>query len=80
MTHAPGTARCALSIAALVLLATSGCSARQGYAGGQAWLAEECRRTASEAQYQRCRDDATLGFEDYQRRRDGVDRPDTRNR
>jgi len=76
----PRTLCTGMSLALLVAFTCAGCSARQGYAGSQAWLAEECRRTATEAQYQRCRTDATLGFEEYQRRREGIDRPDTRNR
>lgn len=62
-------------LGALAMLLAAGCSTRQGYAGAQAWLAEECRRTANEAQYQRCLADAQLSYETYQRRRAGLDDP-----
>jgi hypothetical protein len=68
---------------ALLVLAVSqfcGCSARQWYDGGRAGLQEECRRRPNEAQYQRCMDDARLGYDDYQRRREGSETPDTQRR
>lgn len=64
----------------LITLLVGGCSSKQWYEGSRAGLAEECRRTANEAQYQRCMEDVRLAHEDYQRRRDGIDTPDTMRR
>ncbi|MCK7593044.1 hypothetical protein [Pseudomarimonas salicorniae] len=67
------------AVAATCLL-LSACSTKQWYEGGRAGVAEECRRLPSEAQYQRCMEDARLSYEDYQRRREGSDTPESMRR
>lgn len=70
--------RRSLLVLAVVLLGA--CSSKQWYEGSRAGLAEECRRTANEAQYQRCMEDVRLGHDDYQRRKAQVDTPESMRR
>ncbi len=64
----------------VVCLLQAGCTARNWYQGNRAGLEEQCRRLVNEAEYQRCMADARLSYEDYQRRREGTDTPDTMRR
>jgi hypothetical protein len=73
------TARIALMLMLTAVLLAS-CSTRQWYEGSQARLREDCRQLPSQSEYQRCMDAAHLRYEDYQRRREGKDTPDTTQR
>ena len=68
------------SLLVLAVMLLGACSSKQWYEGSRAGLAEECRRTANEAQYQRCMEDVRLGYDDYQRRRAQVDTPESMRR
>ncbi len=58
-----------LVLAAALMAATIGCTARQLYAGGQAWQRNECFRQVDPRQREQCLQRTRVPFDQYESER-----------
>lgn len=58
-----------------LVLAASGCTARQAYNTGQAWQRNECNKTIEPDQRERCQRESNKSYEDYQREIENANKP-----
>ncbi len=61
-----------LTALVIVMTAVSGCSLQQVYSSAQGWQRNQCNRLVDQTERERCVANASLSYDDYQRKTEGA--------